>query len=145
MKTTRASLKRVLSLLVCGLMMAMIAALPFAARPQQIPFDASRMVADLTDALQLTPEQAARLNDLLAARRPRIDQILQQMSQFPPGSPQFNELRGQVERERRAMLEELAPSLRPYWITLRAIRLPTAAGESPTVDVKSGSKPRASI
>src|SRR5574341_2110010 len=113
MKTTRASLKRVLSLLVCGLMMAMIAALPFAARPQQVPFDASRMVADLTETLQLTPEQTARLNDLLAPRRPRIDQILQQMSQFPPGSPQVNELRGQVERERRALLGELAPALRP--------------------------------
>ena len=113
MKTTKASFKRILSLLACGLMMAMIAALPFAARPQQIPFDASRIVADLTEALQLTPEQTARLNDLLTARRSRIDQILQQMSQFPPGSPQFNELRGQVERERRALLEEFAPALRP--------------------------------
>jgi hypothetical protein len=94
-------------------MISMIAALPFAARPQQTPFDASRMVADLTEALQLTPEQTARLNDLLTLRRPRIDQILQQMSQFPPGSSQFNELRGQVERERRALLGELAPSLRP--------------------------------
>ncbi|MGH9937636.1 MAG: DUF1800 family protein, partial [Blastocatellia bacterium] len=113
MKTRMTSRARLPYLLICGLMMAMIAALPFAARPQQTPFDASRLVADLTEALQLTPEQTARLNDLLAPRRPRIDQILQQMSQFPPGSPQFNELRGQVDRERRALLGELAPSLRP--------------------------------
>jgi uncharacterized protein (DUF1800 family) len=103
---------RFLSLLIGGLTLAMIAAFPFAAQ-QQPPFDPSRMVADLTNALQLAPEQTAKLNDLLDARRPRIDQLLRQMSQSPPGSPDFNQARDQIERERRAVLEEFAPSLRP--------------------------------
>jgi uncharacterized protein (DUF1800 family) len=103
---------RFLFLLSGGLALALVFAIPFAAQ-QPNPFDLARLAADLTNALQLTPEQTAKLNDLLAARRPRFDQMLRQMSEFPPGSPNFNELRGQIERERRAMLEEFALSLRP--------------------------------
>ncbi len=104
-------------LLVCLLTMATLAALPFSAQPlsgqQAPPFDESRMIADLTNQLQLTPEQADALNGLVKQRRPRIDGLMQQMGAQPPGSPQFNELRGQMERERRALLEEFLPSLRP--------------------------------
>lgn len=98
--------------LVAGLLgVATLAALPFAA--QQIPFDETRIVADLATELRLMPEQTANLNELLKRRRPRLDGLLQQMSQFQPGSPQFNEVRGQLDRERRAVLEEFLPSLKP--------------------------------
>ncbi|MGH9934884.1 MAG: DUF1800 family protein [Blastocatellia bacterium] len=103
---------RSLSLLVSGLALALVFAIPFAAQ-QPPPFDESRVIADLTDALHLTPEQTSRLTDLIAKRRPRIDGLTQQMGQFPPGSPNHNELRGQLDRERRLLMEELAPSLRP--------------------------------
>ncbi|MFN0086092.1 MAG: DUF1800 family protein [Blastocatellia bacterium] len=95
-----------------ALLLAHSFALPFAAQ-QKIPFDESRIVDDLTRALDLQPEQVARLNDLLDARRPRIEAILREMSQLVPESPEFNQLRGQMERERRAMVEELLPALGP--------------------------------
>jgi uncharacterized protein (DUF1800 family) len=102
---------RFLSILMGALAFALAFAIPFAA--QQQPFDESRIVSDVTNALQLTPEQAAKLSDLIDKRRPRIEELLRQMSEFPPGSPNQNELRGQLDRERRSALEELAPSLRP--------------------------------
>ncbi|MDQ3012432.1 MAG: DUF1800 domain-containing protein, partial [Acidobacteriota bacterium] len=100
------------ALLIGLLTMATLATLPFYAQ-QPPPFDEPRMVADLTNQLQLTLEQTATLSGLLKQRRPRFDGLMQQMSAQQPGSPQFNELRGQMERERRAMLEEFLPSLRP--------------------------------
>jgi len=99
-------------LLISGLALALVFAIPFAAQ-QPPPFDESRVIADLTNALQLTPEQTSKLTDLIDKRRPRIDGLAQQMSQFPPGSPNHNELRGQLDRERRSLMEELAPSLAP--------------------------------
>jgi uncharacterized protein (DUF1800 family) len=102
---------RFLALIAGVLFAATLAALPFAA--QQIPFDESRIVADLTGELKLTPEQVSTLNELLKKRRPRIDALLQQMSQLQPNTPPFNETRGQLERERRAVLEEFLPTLRP--------------------------------
>jgi uncharacterized protein (DUF1800 family) len=100
--------------LMPALILATIVALPFAAQqPSQIPFDETRIVADLTTALQLQPEQANRLRELLEARRPRIESIQRQMSQVSPGGPEFNQLRGQLERERRNVLEEFLPGLRP--------------------------------
>src|SRR5262245_37547301 len=102
---------RFLSLLIGGLTLALVFAIPFAA--QQPPFDESRIVADVTNALQLTPEQTSILSDLIDKRRPRIEELLRQMGQVPPGSPNHNELRGQLDRERRSALEELGPALRP--------------------------------
>lgn len=102
-----------LPLLLAGLLLlAAVAALPFAAQ-QPLPFDENRIVNDLTNSLQLAPEQTARLNELLATRRPRIDSLLQQMGRLQPGTPSFADLRGQLERERRAVLEEFLPTLRP--------------------------------
>lgn len=98
--------------ILIALLLALLFAQPFAAQ-QKIPFDESRIVADLTRALELQPEQAERLSELLDARRPRIEDIQRQMSQLVPESPEFNTLRGQMERERRAVLEELLPALRP--------------------------------
>ncbi|HKQ73574.1 MAG TPA: DUF1800 domain-containing protein [Blastocatellia bacterium] len=103
---------RFMSLLGGGLALALLFANPFAAQ-QQAPFDESRLIADLTNALQLTSEQTSKLMDLIDKRRPRIDDLTRQMSQFAPGSPNHNELRGQLDRERRSLLEELAPSLNP--------------------------------
>jgi uncharacterized protein (DUF1800 family) len=71
------------------------------------------MIADLTSQLQLTPEQTDTLGELLKQRRPRFDGLLKQMGAQQPGSPQFNELRGQMDRERRALLEEFLPALKP--------------------------------
>src|SRR5262249_48057277 len=102
---------RFLFLLIGGLALALVFAIPFAA--QQPPFDAARIIANTTNALQLTPEQTSKLTDLINKRRPRIDGLLQKMSQFPPDSPVYNELRGQLDGERRSALEELSPSLRP--------------------------------
>lgn len=124
-------------LFVWMLIVAAFVAGPFAA--QQIPFDETRIVAEMTDALQLVPEQAAKLNELLQRRRPRIDTLLQQMSQFQPGSSQFNELRGQLERERRAVLEEFLPTLRPEQQTkLRGmIGAPNAPQAQPPSPIQS--------
>jgi uncharacterized protein (DUF1800 family) len=102
---------RFLSLLIGGLTVALIITIPFAA--QQPPFTVERMVSNMTSALQLTTEQTERLTELMNKRRPRIDGLLQKMSQFPPDSPTYNELRGQIDGERRSALEELALSLRP--------------------------------
>ncbi|MGH9767638.1 MAG: hypothetical protein ACREAB_09420, partial [Blastocatellia bacterium] len=102
---------RFLSLLTGAVTLALVFAIPFAA--QQQPFDESRIVADATNALQLTPEQTSKLTDLIDKRRPRIDGLLQRMRESAPGSPNHNELRGQLDRERRSLLEELGPSLKP--------------------------------
>ena len=102
---------RLLALVAGLLIVAALAALPFAA--QQVPFDESRLVADLTFELKLTPEQTATLGELLKKRRSRFDELSQQMSRLQPGSPQFNEVRGQLDRERRSALEEFLPTLRP--------------------------------
>ncbi len=122
---------RFLLLLAGGLMLALVFTIRFAAQ-QQIPFDESRIVADLTGSLQLTPEQAAKLNNLLDARRPRIEQLLKQMSQSPAGSPNFNESRTQLERERRAVLEELMPSLKPDQQTRLRGLMGAAPGNPPS-------------
>jgi uncharacterized protein (DUF1800 family) len=100
-------------LLISLLTMATLAALPFSAQQPLPPFDESRMIADLTSQLQLTPEQTDTLGELLKQRRPRFDGLLKQMGAQQPGSPQFNELRGQMDRERRALLEEFLPALKP--------------------------------
>jgi uncharacterized protein (DUF1800 family) len=100
------------ALLIGLLAVATLAALPFSAQ-QPPPFDESRMVADLTNHLQLTSEQSDVLSSLLKQRRPRIDGLLQQMAAQQPGSPQFYELRGQMDREQRALLEDFLPTLRP--------------------------------
>ncbi|MGH9755505.1 MAG: DUF1800 family protein [Blastocatellia bacterium] len=101
-----------LSLLAGGFALALIFAIPFAAQ-QQPQFDESRVIADVTSALRLTPEQTSKLTDLIDKRRPRIDDLLRRMGQFAPGSPNHNELRGQLDREKRSLMEELAPSLNP--------------------------------
>ena len=119
--------------LVTGLLMlAAIAALPFAAQqppPQtlQIPFDESRIVAELTTQLQLSSDQATTLSGLIGKRRARTEGLLRQMDQLPVDTPQFNELRGQLERERRAVLEEFFPALRPEQQT----RLRSLIGTAP--------------
>jgi len=133
---TMTSRARFLSLLICGLTLAMTAALPFAAQ-QQPPFDEARMVADLTNGLQLTPEQADRLKTLIGAHRPRLEQLTRQMGQLPPGSPELNQLRDQLDRERRAMLEGLLPSLGPEQQTrLRGIINNPQPPPSPIAPVK---------
>ena len=81
------------ALLIGLLTMATLAALPFSAQPlsgqQAPPFDESRMIADLTNQLQLAPEQVSALSSLLKQRLPRIEGMSQKMQQFLPGSPQF--------------------------------------------------------
>jgi len=119
------------ALLVILLSAAMLAALPFNAQQPPPLFDEARIVADLTNQLQLEPEQASALGSLLKQRRSRVDGLLQQMSQQQPGGPQFNELRGQIDRERRATLEEFLPSLRAEQQTrLRGI-MANAPGNAP--------------
>lgn len=128
---------RFLSLLAGGFALALIFAIPFAAQ-QQAPFDESRFIIDLSGALRLTPEQTSRLADLIDKRRPRIDDLMRRMSQVAPGSPNHNELRGQLDRERRSLLEELAPSLNPdQQPRLRALLAasPAATGNSPASPV----------
>ncbi|MBS1791354.1 MAG: DUF1800 domain-containing protein [Acidobacteria bacterium] len=102
---------RVLALVCVSLFLAILAAWPFAA--QQSPFDESRIVNDLTAGLQLTPEQAGTLTVMLQRQRPRIEGLLQQMSRYQPGSPQFDDFRSQLDREQRSILEDFLPALRP--------------------------------
>ncbi|MGH9843948.1 MAG: DUF1800 domain-containing protein [Blastocatellia bacterium] len=129
MKLPIFSHRRVCFLLAPALVLAAVAALPFAAQqPSRISFDESRLAADLTNALQLQPEQADRLRELLDARRPRIESIQRQISDLQPGSPEFTQLRAQMERERRAVLEDLLPSLRPD----QQVRLRGFMGAPPT-------------
>ena len=131
---------RLLALVAVLLAVAIWAALPFAA--QQIPLDESRIVADLTSELRLTQEQTATLSDLFKRRRPRIDGILQQMQSLQPGSPQHNELRGQLDRERRAVLEEFLPTLKPEQQTrLRALMAAPNPPQPPTVSPIPAIKP----
>src|SRR5262245_6463593 len=114
MKVRVFSQTRLLFFLVIAISIALLAALPFRAQQQNATqFDESRIVAEMTNTLQLLPEQSARLSELLDARRPRIESILRQMSQLQQDSPEFKQLRGQMDRERRSALEELFPSLRP--------------------------------
>ncbi len=103
---------RRLSLMATAFVVAGLIAWPFAAQ-QQRPFDEAEIIGDLTNALQLSSEQVDALGDLLKRRRPRIDGLMQQLSQQQPGSAQFNQLRETIEREQRAMLEEFLPSLKP--------------------------------
>ena len=111
---------RVWVLLAIGLLLALGWTFPFAA--QQPLFDEARMVAELTRQLQLSPELATALSDILKRGRPRIESLSQRMQQQQIGSPQFNELRSQLERERRAMLEEFLPFLQPdQQIRLRGV------------------------
>ncbi len=135
---------RLLALIAGVLIGTMLATLPFAA--QQIPFDESRIVADLTNQLKLTEEQTATLDELLKKRRPRIDALVQQMSRLQPNTPPFNETRGQLERERRAVLEEFLPTLRPeQQPRLRALMAPPAAPQpaSPIPAIKPNLPPGA--
>src|SRR5262245_4897888 len=105
---------RLFFFLMFAISFAMLGALPFAAQQQTSnPFDEARIVAEMTNALQLQPGQSERLSEIINARRDRIDGILRQMRQLQPGSPEFNQLRGQIDRERRSVLEELLPSLGP--------------------------------
>ncbi|MGE0128409.1 MAG: DUF1800 domain-containing protein [Blastocatellales bacterium] len=119
-------------LLAGGLALALVFTIPFLA--QQPLFDESRIIADLTNQLQLTPEQTSTLTDLIGNRRPRIDGLLRRMSQLPPTSPEHNEARAQLERERRSLMEEFAPSLRPdQQARLRGLpgAMPGAPGNPP--------------
>jgi uncharacterized protein (DUF1800 family) len=132
---------RLLSLLAGGIALALLFAIPFAAQ-QQPPFDESRMIADMTSALQLTPEQTSKLTDLISKRRPRIDDLLRQMSQFAPNSPNHNELRGQLDRERRSLMEDLAPSLKPD----QQARLRSLLGAMPGATAAApGTPPRSAV
>lgn len=120
-------------LLAGAFALALVFTISFSA--QQPPFDEARVIADLTNQLRLTPEQTSTLTDLIGKRRPRIDELLRRMSQQPPGSPEHNEARGQLERERRSLLEEFAPSLRPDQQTrLRGLMntMPGAPGNPPS-------------
>ncbi len=93
-------------------LLALAVALPFAAQ-QLPPFDEARMVDDVNRNLQLTSEQSTKLRELIAAHRPRVEQLQREASNLPPGSPRLGELRAQFERERRAALNELMPTLNP--------------------------------
>lgn len=93
-------------------LLALAVALPFAAQ-QLPPFDEARLVEDARRNLLLASEQVDKLRELIAAHRLRIEQLQREASNLPAGSPRFGELRAQFERERRAVLEELRPSLNP--------------------------------
>lgn len=129
--------------LICILTLALTPPLPFAAQQPTTVFDEARIVADVTSALQLTAEQAAELKLLLTRRRPRVEQLVRQMNGVAPGSPPFNETRGQLEGERRLVLEEFLPSLRPEQQTrLRNfINNPTPAAPSSAVAPLKASLP----
>jgi uncharacterized protein (DUF1800 family) len=77
------------------------------------PFDEARLVDEMSRTLQLAPEQVSKLREVIAAHRPRIQQLQQEASGLPSGSPRTSELRAQFERERRAVLQELLPALNP--------------------------------
>ncbi|HMX27018.1 MAG TPA: hypothetical protein PKC13_15560, partial [Blastocatellia bacterium] len=102
---------RIPAILLAGLLLALGWTLPFSA--QQPLFDEARIADELTRQLQLSPELTTALSDIFKRWRPRIESLSRQMQQQQVGSPQFNELRGQMERERRAMLEEFLPFLQP--------------------------------
>ncbi len=103
-----------LALVTAGLFVfALAVAHPFAAQQGLPPFDEARIVEDMGRTLQLTPEQVGKLREVIAAHRPRVERLQQEANGLPPGSPRFGELRAQFERERRALLEELLPSLNP--------------------------------
>src|SRR5262245_3915655 len=136
---------RFLSILGGGLALALLFAIPFAAQ-QQAPFDETRVIADVTNALQLTPEQTSKLMDLIDKRRPRIDDLKRQMSQFAPGSPNHNELRGQLDREKRSLLEELAPSLKADQQTRLRGLLAAMQGATPGAPgATPGAPPRSAV
>ena len=103
-----------LALMTLGLCaFALGLARPFAAQQGLPPFDEARVVAELSRALQLAPEQVSQLRRAIEALRPRLERIEQAASSLPPGSPRLGELRAQLERERRALLEGLLPALNP--------------------------------
>ena len=111
MKTHRAFRLALVSLGLFACLL--IAALPFAAQQGLPPFDEARIVEDVSRALQLTPEQVSRLRELIAAQRPRVEALQREARDLPPGSPRLGELRAQVERARRTVLEQLMPALTP--------------------------------
>jgi uncharacterized protein (DUF1800 family) len=76
-------------------------------------YDEARIVADLTGALQLQPEQVAQLRGLLSGRRLQMEALQKQARELPPNSPELAQARAQFERARRAIMEEFMPSLRP--------------------------------
>lgn len=91
---------------------ALVVALPHTAQ-QLSPFDEARLVDEMSRTLQLAPEQIAKLREVIATHRPRIQQLQQEASGLPSGSPRAGELRAQFERERRTVLQELLPALNP--------------------------------
>ncbi|MFN0112376.1 MAG: DUF1800 family protein, partial [Blastocatellia bacterium] len=127
MKSLTVSRARLAVLVACILIVVALSAWPFSAQQQQLPFDESRIVADLSRELRLEPEQTVKLSELLQRRRPRIDALLQQMQPLQPGSPQHAELKSQLERERRAVLDEFLPTIRPE----QQIRLRGLTGNPP--------------
>jgi len=108
-------------LLTAALILCGVAALPFAAQ-QPKPFDEQRLVADLTDALLLSPGQVNTLKNLLRSRQPRIQALEQQISRQRTGSQQYNQARMMIEREQRGAMEEFLPILNPQQQTrMRAL------------------------
>lgn len=92
---------------------ALVVAQPFSAQQGLPPFDEARLVEDMSRTLQLAPEQVSKLREIIAAHRPRIERLQQEAMGLQPNSPRVGELRAQFERERRAVLQELLPSLNP--------------------------------
>lgn len=83
-----------------------------AQQPAPIVYDEARIVADLTGALQLQPEQVTQLRGLLSGRRLRMEALQKQARELPANSPELALLRSQFERERRTVMEEFLPALR---------------------------------
>lgn len=104
-----------LTLAILGLFgCALLAAQPCTSHGQGLtPFDEARLAEDMSRTLQLAPEQVSKLREVIAAHRPRIQQLQQEALSLQPGNPRANELRAQFERERRAVLQELLPALNP--------------------------------
>ena len=118
--TRRLTSRALRPLAAAGLAAAL--ALPFAAQ-QPLPYDEARVASDLTAQLELGPEQADRLRQILAAHRPQIAQLQEQAR-----GGGLSEARAAFERERRAIGEELAPYLDPgQQARLRSILAASAA------------------
>lgn len=97
-----------------------------------ISADERRFITEITSALQLKADQVEELRDLLDERRQRLDSLEDRINQLDLGAPESVQLKTQLDRERRAALEQLLPALSVEQQTkLRAMLNPPAAANAP--------------
>ncbi len=107
-------LLRIVGLAICGFAFAIATALPFTAqRPQ--PFDEQRFLTEMTTRLELSQDQVARLREILSSHHDQFERIRLQATS---SSGDAGEVRAAIDRERRAVINEITPMLRPEQMSL---------------------------